>query len=95
MANKTNTKGTEKKELSNFDVIMKIEDSTVKLELIPCILQNLVDSLKLNQRILTEEDKMNIWLHSDTIGKYISLTQTIIFDHLSDLNDLIDDLKVK
>ena len=93
---KTNTvKETEKKELRNFDVILKIEDSTVKLELLPSILQNLVDFLKLDQRILTEEDKMNIWLHADSISKYISLTQTIILDHLSDLNDLVEMLKEK
>ncbi len=81
-----------KKEESVYQILENIENSTSNLELVPTILQLLIESFNLESKEELEESEIYDFVaRRDMIYETVTLTQNIIFDTLKNLETAINE----
>lgn len=78
----------ERKQRLASEVLSDVSDATIALSSLPRVIQSTIESLDLNERQLTSEQKRNIAENYRTIYDLLTLIQQTIYDTESKLESI-------
>jgi len=73
-----------------FDLTNGMYEATINLSYIPDVLQLAIESLHLDERVLTEDQGQDIIIRHEELYNTISLTQRVIIQTLEELDRMAD-----
>ena len=83
----------EKQSKGAYQMYCEIEDLRTNLELMPSVIQLLVEKYNLDQENLTEEEKIDLSRANHDIYDVLALVQNTIFRFKQDMDDLWEKYK--
>ena len=76
-----------------FEMFCKFEELTVDLDLLPTIIQDLIDALDLDQKEHTKEECFSIGMNAGRIYNTLMLIQRTLYRYKNDRDSLCEEFK--